>query len=73
MSKLTDALKGTTSRAEAQQVIADAKPSKADLKAAAADLGYSSSSSDSKTALANRLANGTGGLHDTYPALMNRD
>lgn len=72
MSKLSDALKGTKSRAEAEQVIADANPTKADLQRAAADLGYSTRTSDSKTSLTDRVVNGTGGLHDTYPALIRK-
>jgi hypothetical protein len=67
MSKLTEALKGTNSRAVAAQAIAAINPSKAELADAARALDIRADGN--KTQIAQRLINGTAGSREDSAAI----
>jgi hypothetical protein len=64
MSKLTDALRGTKNHAEAEQVLADANPTAADLKAAAKELHVNPNGN--KNQVAARILGVTGGSRSNF-------
>lgn len=67
MSKLTEALKGSTSRVTAAQAIVAINPSKADLAEAARELDIRTDGN--KTQIAQRLVNGTAGSREDAAAI----
>lgn len=68
MSRITEILSGANGRNDARTALADLNPSKADLAAAARELGIRDTGST--TAIAANLVNGTAGAREDRAAIL---